>query len=680
MIGGRLKEFILQWTKLTSDKYILEAVMGYKLEFSNSQPPAQFVIPFPYKLSELEATAVDNEIKRLKEKGVIEPPFEEGGFISNVFTRPKKDGGFRMILDLSELNKSITYRHFKMDTFETAVNLLSKDCFMASIDLRDAYYSVPIAKNHRKFLKFSWGGKFWQFKALPNGLASGPRLFTKILKPPFAVLRTMGITIVAYIDDTLLIAKCKQEATEAVAKTAALLSQLGFIIHPEKSVLIPRKQITFLGFVINSNLMHIVLTPEKRIEVKGICIKLLQIKSVTIRAVASVIGKLVATFPAVEYGRLHYRELEKEKSAALKKVHGHFDRPMRISQMAKEELIWWSNNIDRAIRHINKGKITIRLTSDASGLGWGATDDNVQTGGRWNKLEKARAENNEINYLEMLAAYFALQAFCNKDRNIHVLLRLDNTTAVAYINNMGGVKSLACNEMAKIMWNWCIHRQIWITASYLPGIDNHVADRRSREFNDQLEWMLDKEIFRQCCEQFGKPEIDLFASRLNTQLDRYVSWNADPGAEAFDAFSQTWNKYYFYAFPPFSLIGRCLSKIEQEQAEGIIIVPKWPTQTWFPRLLNLLTEEPVSLPNCKNLLTQPSTGDLHPLHNQIVLLCCRLSGHASKSTDFQRKQQTLFSPHGEDLPLNNIMSILENGWIFVLKKKLIHCRQLQLKS
>ena len=87
---------------------------------------------------------------------------------------------------------------------------------MASIDLRDAYYSVPIADIHQKYLKFIWKHNLCQFAALPNGLCSGPRLFTKLLKPPFAFLRRLGHIITGYIDDTLIVAASVEEANNAI--------------------------------------------------------------------------------------------------------------------------------------------------------------------------------------------------------------------------------------------------------------------------------------------------------------------------------------------------------------------------------------------------------------------------------------------------------------------------------
>ena len=128
---------------------------------------------------------------------------------------------------------------------------------MASIDLQDAYYSVPIHDKSRKYLKFMWQEQLFQFTALPNGLSSAPRLFTKIMKPVFAKLRQQGVEVVRFIDDTLVVGNTKHETEAAVTKTKELLEELGFSIHPEKSVLISTTDIKFFGFMINSRKMTV---------------------------------------------------------------------------------------------------------------------------------------------------------------------------------------------------------------------------------------------------------------------------------------------------------------------------------------------------------------------------------------------------------------------------------------
>ena len=672
-----MKLYSSEWEKITSDETILQAISGYKLEFENG-PPEQGNLPFPYRLTENERNAVDLEIEKLITKGVIsESQYEKGQFVSNVFTRNKKDGGHRMILDLSILNEYITYHHFKMDTFETARSLITPNCYMASIDLRDAYYSVPICESDRKYLKFFWKDKLYHYNSLPNGLSSGPRLFTKILKPPFAKLRSVGHVLTGYIDDSLFVGESKQQTKLAVEESAKFLDQLGFIIHPDKSIFKPTQEIEYLGFIINSNQMKVFLPQAKKKEIKEICNNLLMQEKSTIKIVSTVIGKMVAAFPAVQYGILNYRALEKDKIEALKRNCGHYDRSMSISRMAKEDLQWWIANIDNSYSCIYRGTPDMEISSDASGLGWGATNGTTHIGGRWNVDEASIAANNEINYLELLAAFLALKSFCKECRNIHVKISLDNTTAVAYISHMGGVKSVACNRLAKELWTWCIARSIWLTATHLPGVQNVIADRKSRVFEDETEWMLDKNIFSASCD-FMKfdPDIDLFASRLNTQLKRYISWKPDPGAEAVDALSIYWGDVDFYAFPPFCLIGKCIQKIIQDEAEGIVIVPKWPTQAWFSKLLNMLVQDPVLLPKSKTLLIQPATGVTHPLIAKLELLACRLSGDPSRIQEYQMQLPELSCLHGVNQQRLSTMDTLLGGSNFAVQGKLIRCRQL----
>ena len=106
-----------------------------------------------------------------------------GEVISNIFLRNKKDGSYRMILNLKKLNQYTSKTHFKMDNLNTLIKLIEKDCYMASIDLKDACYYVSITTADRKYLRFMWQGSLFQFTCLPKCLSCAPRKFTKLLKP-----------------------------------------------------------------------------------------------------------------------------------------------------------------------------------------------------------------------------------------------------------------------------------------------------------------------------------------------------------------------------------------------------------------------------------------------------------------------------------------------------------------
>jgi len=629
--GGRLKLYSHNWEKYTSDQYILDAVAGYKIEFANGAPSQCSAWPRPYKLGVCEIKAVDQEIVKLKSKGVIEPTSNEGQqYISNIFTRPKKDGGYRMILDLSQFNEYVEKKHFKMETFANALTLISPGDYMASVDLKDAYYTVPISEKDSKFLKFVWKDQMYKYVALPNGLSAGPRLFTKILKPPLSVLRNKGHMVMAYIDDLFCVNSTADKVKATITETCNIFQELGFIVHPVKSQFEPSQTMNFLGFTINTVNMTVSLPAAKQEDIIQACDFVLQCSTPSIRDVSVLIGKMISALPAVQYGKLHYRALEKDKITALKNHNGHFDRPMVVSEAGMSDIIWWKDNIQNARNCITRPNAQVFLESDASKKGWGASNGVTHIGGRWNETETELAESNRINYLELLAAFYALKSFCKDMSNVTVLIRLDNTTAVAYIQKMGGTKSTECNLLAKDIWNWSISRNIWVIADHLPGKLNVVADRCSRQFQDETEWMLNRNLFKKITGKFGVPDIDLFASRLNNQLDRYISWKPDPGAEAVNAFTLDWSKCYFYAFPPFALIGRCLTKIMSDKAEGILVAPKWTSQYWYPKLMQMQVGQTYTLCRCENLLMMPNTGKLHPLNNNLDLLVCRLSGNLSR--------------------------------------------------
>ena len=133
----------------------------------------------------------------------------------------------------------------------------------------------------------------------------------------------------------------------------------------------------------------------------------------------------------------------------------------------------------------------------------GAAHNNQSFGGRWSSTEKTEY----INVLELQAAFFGLTSFCANMSDIHVKLELDNTTATAYINNMGGSKSDVLNQLAH---EWCISRSIWVTAAHIPGAHNIVADKQSRKFQEEHEWRLSKSAFEQIVSQYPDLNVDLF--------------------------------------------------------------------------------------------------------------------------------------------------------------------------
>ena len=218
-------------------------------------------------------------------------------------------------------------------------------------------------------------------------------------------------------------------------------------------------------------------------------------RSCSIREAAQLIGTLVSCSSVVEYGPLYYKQLEIEKIDALKKHQGSFKANMQLSELPKSDIRWWIGKSFQYPNKISYGNPYFTLTTDASLEGWGARRDGMRpTGGRW--LAQKIAEKKRINCLELEAAKIGLQALCAKDEGVHILLQLDNITAVTFINNMGGTHSKPCNKVAREIWLSCLKRNICLTATHIPGIQNETFGRFSRKCGDRTEWQLNPSIFK----------------------------------------------------------------------------------------------------------------------------------------------------------------------------------------
>ncbi len=405
--AGQIQSHLNEWQLLTSDEEILNVIRGDSIEF-DSIPPIQHFCRNK-KVSEHNAQLIDLEIEKLLKKGVIVQSHpERTEFVSPIFVVPKPDQTIRLILNLKQLNFHIKYRHFKMDNIKTVLHNITEGCFMASLDLKDAYYSVRIDEGFQKYLKFRWKDILYQFTCYPNGLAPCPRKFTKINKAPLSHLRQDNSIVSGYIDDFYLQGHDYNDCQRTVIKAVKIYDDLDFVSHPEKSLLIPSQEIVYLGFVINSVSMRVSLTPKKRDDLRRFICEILSSSSLTIRVVACLIGKIVSSLPASVYGPLYYRHLECDKIKALALNQSDFDAKMTLSREAKNDLNWWLNNLNDMYAPIQLPPITKFLSTDASKTkGWGAVMENLSTGGAW----LASEFEIHVNVKEILAIYYALRSF-----------------------------------------------------------------------------------------------------------------------------------------------------------------------------------------------------------------------------------------------------------------------------
>ena len=222
---------------------------------------------------------------------------------------------------------------------------------------------------------------------------------------------------------------------------------------------------------------------------------------------------------------------------------------------------------------------SVDVFTDASLVGWGVHDS---LGRRLQGTWSGPLRGSHINILELVAIYLAIKRL-QFPRGTHIRLHSDNMTAVSCLNRCGSAKSYPLNSWVLSILHLLSRCDLHLTACHIAGVRNVVADGLSRDVPLPSEWSLDDLSFQLVCEREFRPEIDLFATRENRKLPRFVSPVPDPLAKGVDAFALQWDRWgSIYLFPPTNLLLRVLVHLQQFRGRAILITPWWPNQPWFP--------------------------------------------------------------------------------------------------
>ena len=568
-----------------------------------------YIPPVISKPSVHKRIALINEIDKHLASGVIsEIVGHDSDIISRVFTVPKKSGGNRMIIDLSKLNHHVNKVSFRMEDREVIKSLINKNDFFVSIDLKDAFHSISLHNDSKRLTTFEFEGKRYAFNVLPFGLTSSPRIYTKILKPVIAFLRSSGIKITHYLDDILICADSYEKCSSHLNKTLSLLVSLGFIINKNKSVLIPSQEITHLGYLWNSNSMSIKLPSEKLIAIRHL-VKKCSSGPQPIRTHASLLGRLVSCSNGYKFAPLHYRCFQLDFLQALK-FNDSWDSLWSLNYSSISELSWWKTVSLEELTPVSlvDPNPVLTLFCDSSLLGWGASLSSGEIiSGKWGLVDS----KEHINYLELKAIHLSLIHFRSIFRGKCISIRSDNTTAVFYLNKMGGTHSPKLCKLAISIWKFIHSNSISFIASHISGIENNAADYLSR-ISHNHEYALSPAVFASLTEVIPfSLNIDIFATKYNKKLPNYCSLFNDPSASFIDAFSFCWPSN-IYIFPPIPMIHKTVSKIHRDEVEScILITPAWHCLSILPILKNLLIHNPIFI-HSDHLIGYLPTQ--HPFH------------------------------------------------------------------
>ena len=200
----------------------------------------------------------------------------------------------------------------------------------------------------------------------------------------------------------------------------------------------------------------------------------------------------------------------------------------------------------------------LTIFTDASTQGWGADMGDSKISGTWTRTDRKL----HINCLKLKAVIFALQHWAPLLQGLQVMIAMDNSTVISYINKQGGTRSPALLRLTVDLFLSLEAQNIIVRARHIPGCLNVIADHLSRPNQPiSTEWSLHPEIVQRIFRVWGTPEVDMFATLSNSHLPRFMSPIPEPRALAVDALSQDWQGRSMYMFPPFPLLSKVIQKL-----------------------------------------------------------------------------------------------------------------------
>ena len=599
MVGGRLARFAGRWGRITRDSWILSTVSeGLTLAFTSPPPRGPHYRETPVPQDPELRRILEEELHELLRKGAVVPCSQSfvPRFCATFFLTPKKGGKWRPILNLRPLNKFIVPRRFRMETLLSILRLLGPGLWATSVDLKDAYLHVPVRPEDQPYLCFLYRGRLFRFVAMPFGLSTAPRIFTRLSLAFAAFLRRSGVKIFMYLDDWLIVESSRDRCLSATGAVLREARALGWIVNLEKSELTPTQCPTYLGAVVDLRVGRAFPTLVRVEAVVSGASLLLQQSGASARAWLVLLGYMASLVDLVPYCRLRMRPLQWHLLAFFRPASRRYDILVPVTQVVLPHLSWWTVR-----RNLTLGVVfpepppDVTLTTDASESGWGAYIDEESVAGQWPPSWSSR----HVNCLELEAVARALAHFRLRVQGHKVLVRTDSSTVVAYINRQGGTHSLRLWGQAWALFRWVIAHGVTLRAAHLPGEANVRADALSRlDLRGQLgNAQLLPDVFRRLCDRSQVfPEVDLFATPENAQTVRFCSRVHHPTSWKVNALSFLWVGYVFYAFPPPVLVPLVLQKIAADGTPSLLLVaPFWPTRPWFPQLVGLLAGHPFRL-------------------------------------------------------------------------------------
>ena len=317
---------------------------GYRVPFKDSPPPlARTPVSFPtYRAGSPRAQALRQEVEVMLAKGALEIARDPGpGFYSRLFLVEKATGGWRPVIDLSHLNDFVQLTPFKMETVASVLLSVREGDFLASLDLKDAYFQIPIHGSSRKLLRFMSEGTVYQFKALCFGLSTAPQVFTRVFAAVSAWAHARGIRLLRYLDDWLVLSSSEKKAKESIRELLSLCRTLGIVINEKKSDLVPSQSAKYLGMTIDTGASRVFPSLARVEKFLTVAERFCSMQSPPAQLWQVILGHLASLERLVPHGRLRMRSLQWHLKSQWSPESYPPSLPVALPEAARRDLSWW---------------------------------------------------------------------------------------------------------------------------------------------------------------------------------------------------------------------------------------------------------------------------------------------------------------------------------------------------
>lgn len=555
-----------------------------------------------------------------------------------------KDGQMsRMCWSGKPINEGLRKKKFRMEAWADIAAMAEPGDWAFSLDLEKGYLQFGLAQPMKDFCVFQVGDRVYRYRVMPFGLASAPRDFSFAVKRVVAIFRARGFRVSFYIDDLIFLARSQREALAMRQQVLRILHRLGLRVSRKKSLLQPGQLLPHLGLELDLRDCRLYV-PEKKVMIfKSLARELLECHGdVEGRTVARVVGKLMSfrcACPAVVvFARglmrsLAQLPLKRDRRQGEEVARGVFqwrDYTGRVSmsRLAVVELRFWLQNIFR-LRSARLGKrievVSILGSGDSRG---GAIVGCLQGQGPRGRLqveevlhgvrEGPRSGEATAEVMKQILALLGTHGEQWRGKRVHVCT---GVAGAASALGKGAMWASGVHAWVLRVWGIALEYDMEVSAQYLAVDGIVLPSGEGLSCSAGLhDCMLRRDVFERvwqwkgpfdvdCCGSLGAVQRDQDGLELPTVSPylRSALWS--------DVLSFV-HHGRLYAFPPGAIIQDLLCHVMREGLRMVVILPWWPTQPWFPRILQC---EVLFLGDVEQVVHAGSAGERHPFGQQFDL-------------------------------------------------------------